>query len=41
MKRGKIFLYDTYAGLLTEDENGFTFVYDADFLNSDKGKPLA
>ena len=29
MKRGKIFLYDTYAGLLTEDENGFTFVYDA------------
>jgi serine/threonine-protein kinase HipA len=32
MKRGKIFLYDTYAGLLTEDENGFTFVYDADFL---------
>lgn len=20
MKRGKIFLYDTYAGLLTEDE---------------------
>ena len=41
MKRGKIFLYDTYAGLLTEDENGFTFVYDADFLNSDKAEAIS
>ena len=29
MRRGKIYLNDIYAGLLTEDENGFTFAYDA------------
>ena len=26
---------------LTEDENGFTFVYDADFLNSDKAEAIS
>jgi serine/threonine-protein kinase HipA len=25
-------MYDTFAGLLTEDENGFTFAYDAAYL---------
>ena len=34
MKQGKIYLYDQYVGLLTEDETGFTFSYDADFLAS-------
>lgn len=32
MKQGKIYLYDNYVGLLTEDETGFTFAYDADYL---------
>ena len=32
MKQGKIYLYDQFAGLLTEDENGFTFVYDPQYL---------
>ena len=32
MKQGKIFLRDQYVGLLTEDENGFSFVYDAAYL---------
>lgn len=32
MKKGKVYLHDCYAGLLTEDENGFTFVYDTAFL---------
>lgn len=35
MKKGKVYLHDCYAGLLTEDENGFTFVYDPSFLQSD------
>lgn len=26
MKQGKIFLYDQYVGLLTEDESGFTLL---------------
>ena len=32
MKRAKVFLHDRLAGILVEDENGFTFTYDADYL---------
>ena len=38
MKKGKVYLHDCYAGLLTEDENGFTFVYDPSFLQSDRAE---
>ncbi|MCK9303441.1 MAG: HipA N-terminal domain-containing protein [Bacteroidales bacterium] len=34
MKKAAIFLYNTKAGILTEDENGFTFQYDNLFLQS-------
>ena len=30
-----------YAGTLTEDENGFTFVYDAGFLRSGKAEAVS
>lgn len=32
MKRGKVYLHNQLAGLLVEDENGFTFQYDEKFL---------
>ena len=32
MKQGKVLLREHLAGLLTEDENGFTFAYDPDYL---------
>ena len=32
MKSAKIFMYDRYAGILTENENGFSFVYDTEYL---------
>ena len=32
MKRAAVFLCGTKAGILTEDENGYTFVYDDDYL---------
>ena len=32
MKRAKVFLHDRLAGRLVEDENGFTFTYDTDYL---------
>ena len=35
MKSAFVYLYDRLAGRLTEDETGFTFAYDADFLASD------
>ena len=32
MKQAAIYLYNRKAGLLTEDETGYTFRYDADYL---------
>lgn len=37
MKSAKIYMYDHYAGRLTEDENGFQFVYDNDYLEMEGG----
>lgn len=32
MKKAKVYLHDRLAGRLVEDENGFTFTYDAVYL---------
>ena len=32
MKRALVYLHNRLAGRLTEDENGYTFEYDADYL---------
>ena len=34
MKQAVVFLRDIKAGILTEDENGYIFEYDADYLTS-------
>ena len=34
MKQAIVFLRGVKAGILTEDENGYTFEYDADYLAS-------
>ena len=34
MKQAVVFLRGVKAGFLTEDENGYTFEYDADYLAS-------
>ena len=34
MKQAIVFLRGVKAGILTEDENGYTFEYDADYLTS-------
>ena len=41
MKHAVVFLRGVKAGLLTEDENGYLFEYDADFLASDKAEPVS
>jgi len=41
MKKAKILLGDAFAGLLTEDENGYTFLYDERFLNSDNAVAIS
>ena len=41
MKQAVVFLRGVKAGLLTEDENGYLFEYDIDFLASDKAEPVS
>ncbi len=35
MKQAKVFLNNALAGILTEDDLGYEFRYDADYLESD------
>lgn len=41
MKQASVFLRGIKAGILMEDENGYTFQYDADFLLSDKAEAIS
>ena len=41
MKRAAVYLHDRHAGILTEDEDGFTFVYDDDYLHSEDAEPVS
>ena len=41
MKTALVYLYDRLAGRLTEDENGFTFCYDREFLASDDAEAVS
>lgn len=33
MRKADVYLYDRLAGRLTEDEDGYTFLYDSEYLN--------
>lgn len=41
MKQANIYNRNLLAGILTEDENGYTFQYDADYLHSDKAEAIS
>ena len=41
MKQAKVFFQEDFAGLLTEDENGFSFVYNVDYLQKDDAKAVS
>ena len=38
MRQAEVYLYDRLAGHLTEDEEGYTFQYDDDYLANDPVK---
>jgi serine/threonine-protein kinase HipA len=40
MRRAEIKLYDSTAGWLVEDENGYHFNYDSSYLNSSNHEPI-
>lgn len=41
MKQAVVFLRDKKAGVLMEDENGYTFQYDQGFLHSDDAEAIS
>ena len=41
MKQAKVFFQENFAGILTEDENGYTFMYNADYLQKKDTKAVS
>ena len=41
MKQAKVFFQENLAGILTEDENGYTFVYNVDYLQKKDAKAVS
>lgn len=41
MKQALIYAYDHLAGILTEDEHGYTFQYNNDFLKADYAEAIS
>lgn len=41
MKRAKVYVHDRLAGWLAEDESGFTFEYDRDYLAADGAEAVS
>lgn len=40
-RRGKVYFRDSLAGLLEENEEGYTFFYDEEYLNSADPLPVS
>ena len=41
MRKARIFVNGVFAGVLTEDHDGYHFTYDAVYLNLENAKPLS
>jgi serine/threonine-protein kinase HipA len=41
MRKAEIKIYDTTAGWLVEDENGYHFNYDSSYLNTRNPEPIS
>jgi len=41
MKRAKIYMYNRFAGVLTEDETGYSFRYDNGYLHSQDAEAIS
>ncbi len=41
MRRAEIRMYDTLTGILTQDENGYNFIYDKTYLDSENPEPVS
>lgn len=41
MKTGKVLYKDIFAGIITEDEDGYSFTYDEEYLNSENAEQIS
>jgi serine/threonine-protein kinase HipA len=41
MRKAKIYMHEFFAGILTEDENGYHFVYEPSYLESAFAEPVS
>ena len=41
MRQGRVYYNDVPAGVVTEDENGYSFVYDNAYLDRDDSQPVS
>jgi serine/threonine-protein kinase HipA len=41
MRNTKVFYKDFFAGILSENEEEYVFLYDLDYLNADNSKPVS
>ena len=41
MRKGKVYYKDKLAGIITEDENGFNYKYDEEYLKLKSAKPIS
>ncbi|MFA6592434.1 MAG: HipA N-terminal domain-containing protein [Bacteroidales bacterium] len=41
MRQARILNHDIFAGILTEDENGYSFKYDPEYLNSENAEAIS
>ena len=41
MRQGKVYYDDVLAGIITEDENGYSFVYDEAYLLRNHPQPIS
>ncbi|RLZ09710.1 HipA N-terminal domain-containing protein [Faecalibacter macacae] len=41
MREGLVYYKDKFAGIITENEDGFIFKYDIEYLNDENSKPIS
>ena len=41
MRQGKVYVKDKPAGIITEDERGYSFAYLQEYLDSSKATPVS
>lgn len=41
MKKARVYMYKTLAGILSEDENGYHFQYDVSYIKAGGSEPIS